>query len=399
MKKNDLITPEGTRDLLFNDCLARREVENKLAVLFKSFGYSEVVTPGIEFYDLFSGSSRHFRQERMYKLTDSKGRLLAIRPDSTVPIARLASTRLAAAVLPLRLYYNQTVYENNALLKGRSDEIFQSGIELIGGEDKERADYEAMCLALEALGSFDADNFRFEIGDIGYFKELVSKLDADESTREEIRLLISAKNYPALNDILDEAGPVPVAAALKALPRLFGGAEVFDKAAALYTDENINAILRHLKEVYGKLSELGYGGKISVDLGIVSHVDYYTGIVFKGYLSGVGQSVLKGGRYDGLLGEFGRPCPAVGFGVNCDEAAKYLRKNELAPSISAPSCIIFAEAGHSAETVAFAREIVNGGEVAEIGLHSTLDATKEYAVKRGIKKIYVLGDKTETIEL
>ncbi len=399
MKKNDLITPEGTRDLLFNDCLARREVEMRLAGLFKSFGYSEVVTPGIEFYDLFSGSSRHFRQERMYKLTDSKGRLITIRPDSTIPIARLASTRLASAVLPLRLFYNQTVYENNALLKGRSDEIFQSGIELIGGEDNERADYEAMCLALEALGSFDADNFRFEIGDIGYFKELVSKLEADDSTREEIRLLISAKNYPALNDILDELSPKPVAAALKALPRLFGGAEVFDKAAALYTDDRINAILLHLKEVYGKLSELGYGGKISVDLGIVSHVDYYTGVVFKGYLSGVGQSVLKGGRYDGLLGEFGRPCPAIGFGVNCDDVARYLRKNELSASISAPDCIIYAETGHSAEAVAFAREIVSNGAVAEIGLHSTIEDTKKYAEKRGIKKIYVIGEDKQIIEL
>ena len=399
MKKNDLITPEGTRDLLFNDCIARREVEMKLAALFKSFGYSEVVTPGIEFYDLFSGSSRHFRQERMYKLTDSKGRLIAIRPDSTIPIARLASTRLAEAVLPLRLFYNQAVYENNALLKGRSDEIFQSGIELIGGEDTERADYEVMCLALEALRGFDADNFRFEIGDIGYFKELVSKLEADEATREEIRLLISAKNYPALNDILDEVGPAPVAAALKALPRLFGGAEVFDKAAALFTDDRINAILLHLREVYSKLSELGYGGKISVDLGIVSHVDYYTGIVFKGYLSGVGQSVLKGGRYDGLLGEFGRPCPAVGFGVNCDDAANYLRKNNLAPTISAPDCIIFAESGSPADAVAFAKSLVADGKTAEIGLHSSLEATKAYAEKRGIHTVYVIGSKIEVIEL
>ena len=399
MKKNDLITPEGTRDLLFNDCLARRTVEAKLEELFKSFGYSEVVTPGIEFYDLFSGSSRHFRQEAMYKLTDSKGRLIVIRPDSTIPIARLASTRLASAVLPLRLFYNQAVYENNALLKGRSDEIAQSGIELIGGEDKERADYESMCLALEALDRFDSDNFRFEIGDIGYFKELVAKLDVDESVREEIRLLISAKNYPALNDILDEVGDTPVTASLKALPRLFGGMEVFDKADGLFTDEKINAILSHLKDVYLKLSELGYGGKISVDLGIVSHADYYTGIVFKGYLSGVGQSVLKGGRYDGLLGEFGRPCPAVGFGVNCDEVANYLRKNDLSPSISAPDCIIYAESGHSAEAVALAKSLVKSGSVAEIGLHSTLEATVEYAKKLGIRTIYKLGDDTEKIEL
>ncbi|MBR1384851.1 MAG: ATP phosphoribosyltransferase regulatory subunit [Ruminococcus sp.] len=399
MKKNDLITPEGTRDLLFNDCLARRAVENKLASLFNSFGYSEVVTPGIEFYDLFSGSSRHFRQDMMYKLTDSKGRLIVIRPDSTVPIARLVSTRLTAAVLPLRLYYNQPVYENNALLKGRSDEIAQSGIELIGGEDTERADYEAMCLALEALDRFDSDNFRFEIGDIGYFKELVSKLDVDDSTREEIRLLISAKNFPALNDILDEVGNTPITASLKALPRLFGGEEVFEKASSLYTDDKINAILSHLNDVYRKLCDLGYGGKISVDLGIVSHVDYYTGIVFKGYLSGVGQSVLKGGRYDGLLSEFGRPCPAIGFGVNCDDVASYLRKKGLAPEISSPDCIIFAENGKSAEAVAFAKKLASEGNKVEIGVHRDLEATIEYARLRGISTVYKLGDTTEELKV
>ena len=399
MKKNDLITPEGTRDLLFNDCLARRAVETKLAALFRSYGYSEVVTPGIEFYDLFSGSSRHFRQERMYKLTDSKGRLIVLRPDSTVPIARLASTRLAGAVLPLRLYYDQPVYENNALLKGRSDEVSQAGIELIGGEDNERADYEAMFLAISSLEQFDSENFRFEIGDIGYFKELVARLDVDESTREEIRLLISAKNYPALNDLLDNVGESPVTAALKAMPRLFGGEEVFDKASELFTDDKINKLLSHLKDVYLKLLQLGYGGKISVDLGIVSHADYYTGIVFKGYLSGVGQSVLKGGRYDGLLGEFGNPCPAVGFGVNCDDIANYLRRNETAPSISEPDCIVFAQAGHSAEAIALAKELVGKGMTVEIGVHATLDAAKEYAGKRGIGTIYSVGDTTEKIEL
>ena len=98
--------------------------------MFTGFGYSEVVTPGIEFYHLFSGSSRNFQQERMYKLVDSKGRLITLRPDSTIPIARLAATRLAEAKLPLRLYYNQNIFENNALLKGRSDEIIAGIVKL-----------------------------------------------------------------------------------------------------------------------------------------------------------------------------------------------------------------------------------------------------------------------------
>lgn len=399
MKRNDLITPEGTRDLLFGDCLARRAVENKLAELFTRSGYSEVVTPGIEFYDLFSGSSRHFRQEVMYKLTDSKGRLMVLRPDSTIPIARLAASRLASAKLPLRLYYNQAVYENNALLKGRSDEIAQAGIELIGGENTERADLEAMCLALEALEAFDSDNFRFEIGDIGYFKELVSKLEVEDSVREDIRLLISAKDFPALNDLLDEIGDNEITRALKQLPRLFGGLDVLDRASEMFSDEKTDRILSHLKDVAGKLASLGYEGKISVDLGIVSHANYYTGIVFKGYLSGIGKSVLKGGRYDKLLGEFGRPSPAVGFGVNCDDVANYLRRNSLSPSVSAPDCIVFADKEVSIEAIVYARQIIKDGRTAEVSLFDTLEETESYARTRGIKKICCIGAEVKEIRL
>ena len=399
MKRYDLITPEGTRDLLFNDYIARRAVEEKLAGIFKGFGYSEVVTPGIEFFDLFSGSSRSFRQESMYKLTDSKGRLIVMRPDSTIPIARLASTRLKDAKLPLRLYYNQSIYENNALLKGRSDEIVQSGIELIGGVNTKRADYEALSTAVEALSEFDKENFRLEIGHIGYFKELVKKLDVDDRVREEIRLLISAKNYPALNDLLDEVGDNHITNALKQLPGLFGGVEVFEKAAELFTDESIKSILDYLKEVYHRLSGLGYEGKISVDLGIVSHADYYTGIVFKGYISGVGQSVLKGGRYDGLLAEFGNPCPAVGFGVNCDAVANYLRKNGLAPKLKKPDCIVFGEKGYVVEALAFAHKLSRDGIIVENSLFNSLEETKEYALTKDIHKIYAVTDEIKEIIL
>lgn len=399
MKKYDLITPEGTRDLLFADCLARRNVERKLEKLFLGFGYSEVVTPGIEFYDLFSGSSRNFQQESLYKSIDSKGRLIVLRPDSTIPIARLVATRLPEARLPLRLYYNQSIFENNALLKGRSDEIVQAGIELIGGENSKRADYEAVCTAVEALACFDKDNFRLEIGHIGFFKELVSKLDVDDDVREEIRLFISAKNYPALNDLLDSIGENQITKALKQLPRLFGGAEVLDKAAELFDDENIANILSYLREVYNRLSSLGYEGKISLDLGIVSHTDYYTGIVFRGYLTGVGESVLKGGRYDKLIGEFGKPYPAVGFGVTCDLVAQYLRKNNMSPKVKTADCIVYGEKGSVVEAISFGQELVRKGMTIENSLFDTLDETKEYAKKVGIHKIYVIDKNYDVTEV
>ncbi|MBQ2581906.1 MAG: ATP phosphoribosyltransferase regulatory subunit [Ruminococcus sp.] len=399
MKRNDLITPEGTRDLLFDECLARREAEQKLNTLFTGLGYSEVVTPGIEFYDLFSSSTRHFRQENMYKLFDSKGRIIVMRPDSTIPIARLAASRLKDAKFPLRLFYNQSVYENNALLKGRSDEVVQAGIELLGGENRKKADFEVLSTALEALAGFDADNFRLEIGHIGYFKELMDKLDADEDVKEEIRSLISSKNYPVLNDLLDEVGDSKITNALKQLPRLFGGVDVLDKAAELYTNDNITQILDSLREVITRLSALGYEGKISLDLGIVSQTDYYTGIVFRGYLSNIGEAVLKGGRYDNLVGEFGRECNAVGFGVNVDSAAKHMMLQGTNASGTNAEVLVFGENGFEVEAMAYVHKLVKQGIKAENSLFDTLDESKAYASENGISKLVIVDQQIKEITL
>ena len=399
MKKNDLITPEGTRDLLFDECIARREAEQKLNTLFTQTGYSEVVTPGIEFYDLFSSSTRHFKQENMYKLVDSKGRIIVMRPDSTIPIARLAASRLKDTGFPLRLFYNQSVYENNALLKGRSDEITQAGIELLGGENKKRADYEALSIAVEALSGFDSENFRLEIGHIGYFKTLMDKLDVDSDVKEDIRTLISTKNYPVLNDLLDDIGDTKVVNALKQLPRLFGGVDVLDRAAALYTDDKISDILDNLREVFNSLSSLGYEGKISLDLGIVSHIDYYTGIVFRGYLSTIGEAVLKGGRYDNLVGEFGRQCNAVGFGVNVDSAAKHMIICGNSKKAETSQVLVFGKAGHEVDAMRYVLDLQNKGIRAENSLFDSREESEEYARKHGIKELAVIGDDVSVIPL
>ncbi len=399
MKKNDLITPEGTRDLLFDECIARREAEQMLNTLFTQTGYSEVVTPGIEFYDLFSSSTRHFKQENMYKLVDSKGRIIVMRPDSTIPIARLAASRLKDTGFPLRLFYNQSVYENNALLKGRSDEITQAGIELLGGENKKRADYEALSIAVEALSGFDSENFRLEIGHIGYFKTLMDKLDVDSDVKEDIRTLISTKNYPVLNDLLDDIGDTKVVNALKQLPRLFGGVDVLDRAAALYTDDKISNILDNLREVFNSLSSLGYEGKISLDLGIVSHIDYYTGIVFRGYLSTIGEAVLKGGRYDNLVGEFGRQCNAVGFGVNVDSAAKHMIICGNSKKAETTQVLVFGKAGHEVDAMRYVLDLQNKGIRAENSLFDSREESEEYAKKHGIKELAVIGDDVSVIPL
>ncbi len=397
MKRNELITPEGTRDLLFDECLAKREAEKRLARIFKSHGYSEVVTTGIEFYDVFSKGSRTVKQEALYKLTDSKGRLIVLRPDSTIPIARLVATRLKSASLPLRLYYNQPYFENNALLKGHSDEVTQAGVEFIGTKSR-RADFEVLSLAVEALSSIDS-NFRIEIGNVGLFKELVSNLDIDRDTAEQIRYYIVNKNYPALNDMLDTLGDSDVIRALKELPRLFGKKEVFKRASKYFVNEKIRDILKDLEYVYDSLSKLGIEENLSVDLGSVNKIDYYTGLTFKGYFEGIGEDVLAGGRYNHLISEFGYDQPATGFGINVNACAALLLKNGSAPKTKVSDVLVFSQMEYVMEAISYANSLSKKGLVVENSVFETLDETKEYALKKGIPKVVLVGERIENIDV
>lgn len=394
MKNYDLITPEGTKDLLFGECIVRRNIEDVLLKLFKSRGYSEMITSGLEFFDVFNQKSRYFPQENLYKLTDSKGRLIVLRPDSTMPIARVVATRLRDAYLPLRLCYNQTVYRNESLLKGRSDEIVQTGIELIGSQTK-MADLEVISTAIDSLNAFGME-FSLEIGNIGVFRTLVDKLEADESEKDKIRKLIQSKNFPALNDFLDTFGNSPVTSALKKLPALFGGEEVFEKAEELIPDESVKAILEELRDLYRDASALcGSAGNITVDLGLVNKTDYYTGLIIKGYLSGHGEEVISGGRYDKLISEFGYDIPAVGFAVNVNGIFKVIEKNGILPTPAPADVIIYVEEGFEVAGLKAAKELREQGMVVENALFGDIETVREYAKEKRIGRVVVINGENE----
>ena len=398
MKNYDLITPEGTKDLLFGECIVRRTIEDTLLRLFKSRGYSEIITPGLEFFDVFNMKSRYFPQENLYKMTDSKGRLIVMRPDSTMPIARVVATRLRDAELPLKLCYNQTVYRNESLLKGRSDETVQAGIELIGSEMK-MADLEVISAAVDALKAFGLE-FSLEIGHIGVFKTLVERLDADEKDKDYIRKLIENKNFPALNDFLDTFGSNSITVALKKLPALFGGEEVFEKAEEVLPDENVKRILDELREIYCDIAEIcGNEGNITVDLGLVNKTDYYTGLIIKGYLKGHGEEVISGGRYNKLISDFGYDIPAVGFAVNVNAISKVIERNGILPTEPSPDVIVYAEEGCEAAAIKQARELREQGFIVENALFSDIESVREYAKEKRIGKVVVVDCDSEEDEI
>lgn len=240
------------------------------------------MTPGVEFYDVFSNPAAQIPQENMFKLSDSKGRLMVVRPDSTLPIARMTATRLQNEVLPIRLYYNQRVYRNNRGLTGRSNEVMQTGIELLGISGK-RADLEIITTAIEALTRCVPD-FRIELGHAGFFKALLNKLPVSDNEREDIHSFIEAKNYSALNSFLDTLEQTKAVAAIRRLPRLFGGEEVLNEASELCDDKDALRPLEYLKEIYDCLTKFGLGERLMIDLGLAQRNDYYSDIVFQAML-------------------------------------------------------------------------------------------------------------------
>ena len=398
MKKYDLLTPEGTRDLLFDESVARRTVEDKLRKLFESYGYSEVITPGLEFYDVFTLKTRYFAQESMYKLSDTKGRLMVLRPDSTMPIARLAATRLKDEIYPLKLFYNQNIFRINPKNSGRDDEITQSGIEIIGGDPK-RADMEALNLATEVLKTCAVNDFRLEIGDSAFFKVLISKVTDDYDEIEEIRSYIENKNFPELRAALKKYPVSSEISALETLPGLFGGAEVFEKAKEVLKNTDTAPILNELKDVYEYLSELGIRDKITIDFGLVNKANYYTGIVFRGYIQGYGMSVLSGGRYDTLIGDFGLNLPATGFAVNINAAANAFLKSNNEPLSNPVQVLIYANEDSLRAGFIRCKDLLADGIRAENSLHESLEDAKEYARRKGIPKIEIVKQNEDIIEI
>ncbi len=389
MKSYDLITPEGTRDLLYGECAARRGAEETLRGIFLSHGYSEVITPALEFYDVFNNKTRNIRQESMYKLTDEKGRLMALRPDSTLPIARIMATRLRGCTLPLKLFYSQNIYRANPKMSGRDDEITQSGIEIIGGE-KKRSDLEALSLAAQALDLFGSKEVRLELGDNGFYKFLIRELGIEDD--ESVRVLIKNKNTPELERLLEAyfgTDKEKAAKMLLGLPKLFGAGEVFEKADALLDYPELKARLAELKQTYDALCELERGDRITVDLGLVNKADYYTGIIFRGYIEEYGQAVISGGRYDTLIGSFGiEEVAAVGFAANINAIAAAVHKNV---KLKAPDVLVYARDGCLTDGIRHCRSLAQSGLIAEYYDGEDEQAAREYAKSRGITRIDVIG--------
>lgn len=389
-----LHTPNGVNDVLPQECAVKKEIENTIWTVFASFGYKEVETPSFEYYDCYSGERGQITQETLYKFFDEQGRILALRPDFTTSIARMAATKAAGEMTPARYMYTGSVYRAEHTEGVRNREITQSGIELIGSYSA-KADAEVIAAAMEAVTALGIEDFSMEIGQVAFFTGLVEQLGLDSDTTEKLRASIDSKNSPSIKNIvknLDIADDVKKL--MIDLPYLFGGADIIDRADVKGLNPTSKAALDNLREIYNLLTLYGFEKYISLDLGMLQSIDYYTGSIFKCYTHGVGFPIAAGGRYDNLMGGFGEAKGAVGcaMGIN-----RIMQVYTGEPDVVA-STLVFAEKNADGLAYDMAYNLRVNGCLTEMYIGDDFADAEDYAKKTNntcILRVY--ADKKLTI--
>ncbi len=393
MKQFSRNLPDGMRDLIFDEALLYETVEDTLSNIYLQNGFRRIETPVAEYFDVFDYEGQSIRQENMYKFTDLGGRLAVLRADNTTPIARIAATKLQRHSLPLKVYYDQNAYRINSGYSGKRNEIRQSGVEIIGA-DGVRCELLCLVTALEALKSLGL-SFKLELGHVGFYNALAAELDLSEEQSKALRLYVDSKNTASMERLKEGEGLDKILR----LPFLFGGEEVFDEATALAEgNEGAMEALSYVKTLYQLLVSAGYGEFVTVDLGVVHEIDYYTGVVFRGYVEGAGEAVLSGGRYNNLIRNFGCDLPATGFAIQVGPTAEAYAAKFGMPSYSQPQAVIFYEPARFAEAEQLRRQKLEVGVRCELSPCQSREETVKWARSAGVDEVICLdGAEIEVI--
>lgn len=325
MSKRLVHTPEGVRDIYGAEFCLKAACEQDIHKVLHSYGYEDIQTPTFEFFDVFSKEIGTTPSKELYKFFDKEGDTLVLRPDFTPSIARCAAKYYIDTDVPVRFCYKGNAFTNTSNLQGKLKEVTEMGVELIG-DNSIAADAEMIAMCIKALQNTGLENFQVSIGEVEYIKGLCAQAGLDEETEMELRDLISIKNFFGAQDLLERSGVNEnCKEALLHVSDLFGQSEILTEAKKFaYNAVSMQAIER-LENLYDVLCAYGVEKYVAFDLGMVSKYNYYTGIIFKAYTYGVGDAIVKGGRYDKLLEKFGKTAPAIGFMIVIDDLTTALK--------------------------------------------------------------------------
>lgn len=349
MKKKQLLhTPEGVRDLYGKEYAAKLVLQNKVMESIQLYGYENIQTPTFEFFDVFSEEIGTTGSCELYKFFDKEGNTLVLRPDFTPSMARCAAKYFMEQNVPIRFCYSGNTFINNTNLQGKLKELTQMGAELIG-DASVYADAEMIMMVIDTLRAAGLTKFQVSIGEVEYFKGICKYAGLDSETEMEIRDFISEKNFFAAEELMIEKGiSENDREAILQVREFYQVEETLAKAKELASNEmSRNAIVR-LEALYELLKEYGVEEYVSFDLGMLSKFHYYTGVIFKAYTYGVGDAIVTGGRYDTLLGRFGKDAAAIGFMVLIDDLMEALYRQGIETKIEDNRQVIYYDANNYA---------------------------------------------------
>ncbi|MFQ5480911.1 MAG: ATP phosphoribosyltransferase regulatory subunit [Thermodesulfobacteriota bacterium] len=330
MKTPEIISlPHGVRDILPEEALKIERVAEAICSLFMDYGYQKIITPLLEYEDTLSLGMGGNLMERVLKFIDPfTGRVLAIRPDITPQVARLVATRMKDHPLPLKLYYNDNAIRYVGQGRTKLRQIPQIGAEFISEKADARSDADMIIMAIEALKAVGLSDFKIDIGDVSFLKNILAGLEIEPSVQQSIRDAVGLKDSSALKVTLDAAGTGISAEDKKRLveiPGLFGKTDVLTRARSIIKSEAALAVITNLEEILAIIGGKGLVDFVTIDLGEVRGFDYYTGLIFEGFAAGFGKPLLSGGRYDHLLEKYGStPKAATGFAFETENVVAAL---------------------------------------------------------------------------
>jgi ATP phosphoribosyltransferase regulatory subunit len=402
MSEKLLHTPEGVRDVYNDELMKKQKVIDELKSILTLYNFHGVETPTFEYFDIFNRDTGSAQSNEMYKFFDRNNNTLVLRPDITPSIARCVAKYYPDEKLPIRLSYEGKCFINAHQHQGKLSEISQLGAELIN-DDSSAADAEIIACVVRCLKKTGLKEFQIEIGEVDFFKGLVSEAGLSTDIEEKIREYIHLKNFFGLSEYVDSLDISDrLKGAFSSFDSLFGGLDMLDKAAELVTNEVSLAAIDRMRKVYTALSSYGYEQYISFDLSMINRYNYYTGIVFRGYTYGTGDAVVKGGRYNNLMEQFGKPASAIGFAVYIDDLMMAISRNKIGVEIDNESTLILYKRESQDKAIKLAVSMRDGGQKAELTRKSDkhdLDEYRTYARRMNLTRVIYLDENGNTSEI
>jgi len=355
MKDKLLHTPEGVRDIYSTECEVKLLLQRNLHQVLKLYGFRDIQTPSFEFFDIFNQERGTVASKDMYKLFDKEGNTMVLRPDITPSIARCVAKYYKEEDLPIRLSYIGNTYINSTTYQGKLKEATQLGAELVN-DDSIDADAEMLAITIECLLKAGLKEFQLELGNADFLRSLIDEVGfSNQEDIAKLKDLIENKNMFGMEEIIiNKDLSKGLKEILLKLPELFGSLDVLEYAKSVISFPRAIKAIERLESLYEIMKDYGFEKYISFDLGMLSKYDYYTGIIFKAYTYKTGEAIVTGGRYDNLVGQFGKDCPAIGLAIVIDNLMLALSRQKLLPQIDSSDTMILYTANYRKEAIALA---------------------------------------------